>query len=225
MIWLPNALSNPILIPPLPANKSNTTDSSINSFLSTVNFVVDNYGKADYIKRIIQFKSLSKLDDVFLTKIFEEIRARQSTKKISNVNGKSVSSISEALDFDKHLHRKDLELLVVNRIIGNDLFAARGVPLYFLPEVKNMDPEDIVDLLLDCKAKIGHTLFNKNNKKSFWQFLEQIMQLVTKYPNFDINDIYAQIPAPIKDMVFTLDKISTLYLISVVKEGVKYANS
>ena len=88
-----------------------------------------------------------------------------------------------------------------------------------------MDPEDIVDLLLDCKAKIGHTLFNKNNKKSFWQFLEQIMQLVTKYPNFDINDIYAQIPAPIKDMVFTLDKISTLYLISVVKEGVKYANS
>lgn len=204
---------------------SNTTDSSINSFLSTVNFVVDNYGKADYIKRIIQFKSLSKLDDVFLTKIFEEIRARQSTKKISNVNGKSVSSISEALDFDKHLHRKDLELLVVNRIIGNDLFAARGVPLYFLPEVKNMDPEDIVDLLLDCKAKIGHTLFNKNNKKSFWQFLEQIMQLVTKYPNFDINDIYAQIPAPIKDMVFTLDKISTLYLISVVKEGVKYANS
>ena len=202
-----------------------TSDSSITSFLDSVFFVVDNYGKADYIKRIIQFKSLSKLDDAFLTKIFDEIRSKQSTKKILNINGRSVSSIEEVCNFDKHLQRKELELLVVNRIIGNDLFAARGVPLYFFPEVKEMDPEDIIDLLLDCKAKIGHTLFNKNNKKSFWQFLEQIMQLVTKYPDFDINDIYAQIPAPTKDKVFTLDKISTLYLISVVKEGVKYANS
>lgn len=204
---------------------TNTTGSSIASFLNTVNFVVDNYGKADYIKRIIQFKSLSKLDDAFLTKIFDEIRAKQSTKKISNINGKSVSSIGEALDFDKHLHRKELELLVVNRIIGNDLFAARGVPLFFLPEVKNMDPEDIVDLLLDCKAKISHTLFNKNNKRSFWLFLEHIMQLVTKHPNSNVSDIYSQIPAPTKSQVFTLDKMSTLYLISVVMEGVKYANS
>ena len=67
--------------------------------------------------------------------------------------------------------------------------------------------------------------FNKNNKKSFWLLLEQILQLVTEHPNSNINDIYDQILDPIKSKVFTLDKVSTLYLISVVKEGVKYANS
>lgn len=204
---------------------ANTTAAAIDYFLSNVNFVIDNYGKADYIRCIIQFKSLSKLDDTFLAKIFEEIRAKQASKKIANVYGQSVSSIGATLVFDKHLYRKDLELLVVNRIVGNDLFAARGVPLYFYPEVKDMDPEDTADLLIDCQAKISQTLFNKNNKRSFWLLLEQIMRLVVKNPRSNINDILDQIPEATKSKVFTLDKHSTLYLISVVKEGVKHANS
>ena len=202
----------------------NSTES-IEEFLSIVNFVVDNYGQADYIRRIIKFRSVENLSDEFLTKIFDEIRIKQASKKITNVHGLTLSSIKDALSLQKTIYRKDVELLVVNRVIGNDLFSDRGVPLYFLPAVKDMDAEDIIDLLLDCQGKISSTLFNKNNKKNFWLLLEQIMQLIIKHPRENIKSIYSQITPTIKNKIFTLDETSTLYLISIVKEGLQHENT
>lgn len=137
----------------------------------------------------------------------------------------TLSSIKDALSLQKTIYRKDVELLVVNRVIGNDLFSGRGIPLYFLPVVKDMDAEDIVDLLLDCQGKISSTLFNKNNKKNFWLLLEQIMHLVIKHPRDNIRSIYSQITPTIKNKIFTLDETSTLYLISIVKEGLQHENT
>lgn len=200
------------------------TEAIIDEFLSRVIFVVDKYDNAEYIRRIIYFQSIDKLSTDFLRKIFDEIRAKQASKKISNVYGKTVSSIYEAIGFEKNINRKDVELLVVNRIIGNDLFSKRGIPLYFASQVKDKEPEEIHDLLLDCQAKISYTLFNKNNKKNFWLLLERIMTLLIEKPNSSIKTVFDQISQTIRSNVFTLDEMATLYLIAIVKEGLQREN-
>lgn len=199
--------------------------SAIDSFLSRVVFIIDSYQNADYIKSIIEFKNIDHLDDAFLIKIFDEIRVLQSAKKIPNVYNKTVNSIQEAQAFNKAIHRKDIELLVVNRVIGNDLFSANGVPTYFIREVAGLNEEDIIDLIQECQIKLSRTLFNKNNKKAFWILLEKIMIEVTHNPNATIYDIISTINSELRNSVFTLDDKALLYLIALVKEGVHNENT
>ena len=199
--------------------------SKLDQFLSDVIFVFDRYGKSDYIKSIIEFKNVSNLDDEFLTRIFDEIRTQQASKKINNIYGQEVASIQETEKFKKSIYRKDIELLVVNRIIGNDLFSSTGVPLYFVPEIREMDPEDIADLIQECQTKISRTLFNKNNKSTFWVLLEEILETFEKNPTAGIRAVFEEITTQTKNRLFTLDENALLYLIALVKEGLKNENS
>lgn len=199
--------------------------SKLDQFLFDVIFVFDKYGKSDYIKSIIEFKNVSKLDDEFLIRIFDEIRTQQASKKIRSVYGQEVASIREAEEFEKNIYRKDIELLVVNRVIGNDLFAPRGIPLYFVQEVQGMDAEDIADLIQECQAQISRTLFNKNNKSAFWLLLEEIMTTFEKNSGAGIREVFGKISSQAKNRVFTLDKTALLYLIALIKEGLKSENS
>ena len=205
----------------------NTSDNltKLDQFLSDVIFVFDRYGKSDYIKSIIEFKSIDLLDDEFLVHIFEEIRMQQASKKIKNVYGQEVASIQEAEQFGKNIYRKDIELLVVNRVIGNDLFASTGIPLHFVQEVKGMDEEDIADLIQECQSKISRTLFNKNNKRAFWILLEEIMIRIGENKTDRIRAILQKISGQTKSELFTMDESSLLYLIALVKEGLKNENS
>lgn len=205
----------------------NTPDnlSKLNQFLLEVVFVFDRYGKSEYIKSIIEFKNLSRLDDEFLTRIFDEIRTLQAAKKIRNVYGQELASIQEAEKLEKNIYRKDIELLVVNRVIGNDLFASKGIPLYFIQEIQGMDEEDIADLIQECQAKISRTLFNKNNKRAFWLLLEEIMTAIGENNKAGIHFILRKLNVQSKSRLFTMDESSLLYLIALVKEGLKNENS
>ena len=196
--------------------------AKIDAFLSEVIFITDRYNKSEYIKSIIKFKNLSILKDEFLIRIFEEIRAKQAVKKISNVDGAEVSSIQEAAALGKNITRKEIELLVVNRVIGNDLFSKNGVPLYFIREVSTMDEEDVADLIQECQSQIGKTLFNKNNKKAFWYLLEEIISVIEIDKKQGIRSILSQISAKAKAGVFTMDENALLYLIALVKEGLEH---
>ena len=122
------------------------------------------------------------LDAEFLNRIFDEIRAQQATKKIRNVYGQEVASIQETEKLEKNIYRKDIELLVVNRVIGNDLFSSKGIPLYFIHEVQGMDEEDIADLIQECQTQISRTLFNKNNKYYFSRTLAIFWHLKHAFP-------------------------------------------
>ena len=196
--------------------------AKIDAFLSEVIFITDRYNKSEYIKSIIKFKNLSNLKDEFLIRIFEEIRAKQAVKKISNVDGVEVSSIQEATALDKNITRKEIELLVVNRVIGNDLFSKNGVPLYFIREISTMDEEDVADLIQECQSQIGKTLFNKNNKKAFWYLLEEIISVIEIDKKQGIRSILSQISTKAKGRVFTMDENALLYLIALVKEGLEH---
>ena len=116
-------------------------------------------------------------------------------------------------------------MLVVNRVIGNDLFASRGIPLYFVQEVQGMDEEDIADLIQECQAQISKTLFNKNNKSAFWLLLEEILTTFEKNTAAGIRVVLGKISSQTKNRVFTLDETALLYLIALVKEGLKSENS
>lgn len=196
--------------------------AKIDTFLSEVIFITDRYNKSEYIKSIIKFKNLSNLKDEFLIRIFEEIRAKQAVKKISNVDGVEVSSIQEATALGKNITRKEIELLVVNRVIGNDLFSKNGVPLYFIREISTMDEEDVADLIQECQSQIGKTLFNKNNKKAFWYLLEEIISVIEIDKKQGIRSILSQISTKAKGRVFTMDENALLYLIALVKEGLEH---
>lgn len=196
--------------------------AKIDAFLSEVIFITDRYNKSEYIKSIIKFKNLSSLKDEFLIRIFEEIRAKQAVKKISNVDGVEVSSIQEAAALGKNITRREIELLVVNRVIGNDLFSKNGVPLYFIREVSTMDEEDVTDLIQECQSQIGKTLFNKNNKKAFWYLFEEIISLIEIDKKQGIRSILSQISTKAKGRVFTMDENALLYLIALVKEGLEH---
>ena len=196
--------------------------AKIDAFLSEVIFITDRYNKSEYIKSIIKFKNLSSLKDEFLIRIFEEIRAKQAVKKISNVDGVEVSSIHEAAALGNNITRREIELLVVNRVIGNDLFSKNGVPLYFIREVSTMDEEDVTDLIQECQSQIGKTLFNKNNKKAFWYLLEEIISLIEIDKKQGIRSILSQISTKAKGRVFTMDENALLYLIALVKEGLEH---
>lgn len=193
----------------------------IDQFLSDVLFVVDRCEKAEYIRAIIQFKNLDRLTDEFLNRIFEEIQAQQATKKIKNVCGAKVSSIRQMETPEKSMYRKDIELLVVNRVIGNDLFSKHGIPVYFMGELQGIEEDDIPDIIQECQAQISRTLFNKNNKKAFWRLLEDIVSEVTKSKRSNIRTISSRISIVNRLGVHTLDDRSLLYLISLVKEGLR----
>lgn len=204
----------------------NTPDnlSKLKEFISKVVFVSDRYGKSEYIKSIIEFKNVDRLNDEFLVRIFDEIRAQQTAKKIQNIYGQEVASIQDAEKFEKNIYRKDIELLIVNRVIGNDLFTSKGVPISFLPEIQGMDEDDIADVLQDCQAKISRTIFNKNNKKAFWVLLEEIMTAVAGNKNAGIRVILGKLNIQPMNRLFTMDESSLLYLIALVKEGFKNEN-
>lgn len=199
--------------------------TSIDRFLQEVVLIEDSYKRVEYIRNIIQFKNLDKLEDEFLEKIFNEIRVLQAAKKIYNVYGQTLNSLQDTVNFNKTISRKDIESLVVNRVVGNDLFTNKGIPIYFTPEIQGMEFDEISDILQDCQSKIAKTLFNKNNKKTFWRLLEQIMEVILNSPNEPITNIATKIDSSLTSKVFTLDNKALLYLIALVKEGLKNENS
>lgn len=109
--------------------------------------------------------------------------------------------------------------------VAEDLFSSKGIPLYFIHEVQGMDEEDIADLIQECQTQISRTLFNKNNKRAFWLLLEEVMTTLEKNPSAGIRAIFKKMTAQTKNRLFTLDESALLYLIALVKEGLKNENS
>lgn len=201
----------------------------INSFLQTVTFVINTSNKQDAVKNLIPIKETRSQPDTFYISIFDEIRNTQSSLKNINIENKIIQIPKEVLFFNKHITRKELDGLLVNRIIGVDLFKddfLNNIPITFFSylQKKQIDSEDIEDLIFNCNEELSLMYFDKNNKKNVWKLIFLLIDLVNKNNDKKCDDIFSLVSE--KTMRGTrLSKDTVVYLISRIQEGSKYANS
>ncbi len=198
----------------VPANRS-----SINEFLEKATFVNAKEDKVEYIKNIVKFKNLITIDDAFFIAIFNEIMDKQTKLKNIDIEGKQINCAKEVLAFEKVIHKSEIDILIINRFVGVDLFSNRMIPNLFFDEVKNCDSEQRKDIIEECNASISKVIFNKNNKKIFWEFFEEMILLIKNNARCSPREIYNELRNKKVRFPVSLDEISAIYLISVLKEG------
>lgn len=196
---------------------SSNQSSQLKDFLEQIYFVTGDSSKANYIKNIIQFKSNIR-DDSFFESIFDEVRSKQTELKNISIHNISINNVAETLNLNKHLTRKQLETLVINRIIGVELFKLR-IPNDFFDIIKDKQKSERKDIVQNCNTNLSRLIFNKNsNKRLFWELLERILILVEEK-----EDIYEILYIIKQNRIPTIinEDFTLLYLISMVKEGIE----
>ena len=179
-------------------NNSSITEASINSFLNSIVFVVNDKSKADYIR---------------------EIKKIQSSKKDMNiVEGVSINYVDEALNFNRHLTKGEIELLTLQRIINRNPISD-GAPISFLNTINYLSESDKRECIEECQRKLVSALFNKNATKEFWNLFSNIYTTVIDNVNDDVQSVFAKIDHQLIESHPNFDILSVKYFISVLKEG------
>jgi len=104
-------------------------------------------------------------------------------------------------------------------LVGIDLFKRQAIPLGFLPEVRDLDHNDVKDLIQKCNEKISRAVFNKNSKENFWRFLESAISKLLTDPELSCKRVYDIVTINGDKRFSHLTGSSGVYLISLIKEG------
>lgn len=195
--------------------------SQMDQFLSAVDFVICTGDKISNIKNLIEFKNKEIRTDKFFIQIFDEIRGMQSALKNIYAERQLLKYPSEILALKKFISRDQILTLVINRIVGIELFDNLSIPINFIQYVQNMELEDIKDLVLNCNSALSRTFFNKNNKNYIWHLLEFIIKKIMLAPKTCVNDVFVAIPECTRNKVPTLDEVSIKFFIARVKDGLE----
>lgn len=196
-----------------------TQTSNIENFLKKVLIVEDSIEDNDYIKAVTKFKNTNLKNDDFYSSLFNDLRNIQTTKKNSCIENESIAEIRDVLSFRRHLTTKDIEILIISRIIGCEIFKYRSIPIYFSLIIEGMNIEDKKDLLQDCNANLSKAFFNKNHNKIFWDVCEKIIEYRTNNNDNDVENIYNVLFSTYKFRISYITKETILYLISIIIEG------
>lgn len=203
---------------------NNFDNDDISNFLKLVTIVQDNKRVSTYIKSITKFKNKKLQSEDFYKSVFEDIRDKQSSKKNSYIEGVTLTKVDDVLKLNRHLYTKDIQTLIINRIIGFEIFEFQN-PISFLPEIrKTSDNEEAKDLLQDCKSDLSRAFFNKNSNKEFWIISEFIITTLTENNDADIYNVAELLSSKISIQKTNLTNKSLLFLISLVKDGLKDEN-
>ncbi|AFS78114.1 hypothetical protein Curi_c11000 [Gottschalkia acidurici 9a] len=191
----------------------------IEDFLSKVTFVVADTEKENYTKNIVNFKNKDIKSKKFFIELFDEIRDMQTALKNNCIEGITISSVKDVLNFNRVIKKNDLEVVTINRLIGIDIFNKNNIPFEFLCEIKELNKDDVKDIIQDCNESLSRTLFNKDSKEEFWTFMEKVVKVVKDNPKKSSRKLFNMIPRKVIKRVHTLDEISCIYFISLVQEG------
>lgn len=194
-------------------------DSQIDKFLVTVDFVRCTENKISNVKNLIEFKNKEFRKDDFFVDIFNEIRGMQSALKNVNVEGGLLRQPAEVLSLNKFISRNQIVTLLINRLVGIEIFDNLSVPINFVQYVQALEREDIKDLVQSCNSALSRTFFNKNNKFHVWRLLEFIIKMIIVNPENKIETIFHTIPENLRKNVPTLDETSTKFFIARVMDG------
>lgn len=203
--------------------KGDSVDYSekIELFLGKVFFVEDNSTENEYIKSVTKFKKVGIKSDDFYTSIFTDLRNIQSAKKNTYIENEIISEIRDVLTFNRHLTTKDIEILIISRIIGVEIFNYSSIPITFFPIIKSFDNEEIKDILQECNSNLSRAFFNKNSNRVFWNVCEKIIMFLNHNKSSDVEYIYSE---TFKDYTFRISYLKDFtikYLISIIIEGTK----
>lgn len=199
------------------------TDEKIESFLEKVLFVIDNKESIEYVKEIVKGHTKIIPEEKVLQIIFNEIRNKQSEKKNILVEGITINTTGEVIEYSKHLTNSEIRLMALERIINwNPL--NRNLPTSFVPIYNRWPPESQRTNLDNCQQTLCRALFNKTNADEFWQLFERIYEIIISTPTKSINEIYDDIDIDLKEANCDFDIISLKYYISVIKDGIHSGN-
>ncbi|HDU7689997.1 TPA: hypothetical protein RF497_001397, partial [Listeria monocytogenes] len=195
-------------------NKHDITTQKINDFLDKVLFVIDDKEPSEYVKSIIkQHIALIPSNDE-LTTIFNEIRKIQSDKKnTSPVEGISITSTDQSLNYLRHLTAGQIKTLVIGRIINRNPFD-RGCPLHFVDIYNSFPVETRQEALAECKMAFARALFNKNATEEFWVLFNETYNKIIEYPDKNTEDIFGLLSRHTKHSCPDFDVLSLKYFIA-----------
>lgn len=197
------------------------TDENIDMFLNQVVFVVAKQDDADCIKPLIKSSAILVPASKKLHSIFIEIRDAQSTiKNKPSIAGKSIRYPDEVYNYGRVLKRRDIELLVITRIINSNPLEA-GIPSSFLPILQKQECGTENDVTEDCQLALSCQMFEKNLPKSFWDLLGAIVTVIDNANDADVETIYRAIDCDICASCTHLDILSIEYFIALVKDKMK----
>ena len=199
-------------------------DKNINEFLAKITIVVDDgRSPSEYVKDIIAKYPKIIPDDAVLTAIFNEIRKKQAGKKDSNiVEGASINTPDEAIDYCRHLTSNEIRLMVLQRLINGDPLN-KHIPPSFNGIYTKWPPEENRQKLEECQSALCRALFNKNAKDAFWRIFESIYIIVSNNKNISVQGVYQKLSS-ISDCLSRhpdFDVTSVKYLISLIIDGVQ----
>lgn len=196
------------------------TNENIDGFLAKVVFVVDDKRPQDYVRAIIKNHPSITPDDSTLLAIFNEIRDKQSEKKNTCVEGVTIQTTDEVINFCRHLTNSEIRLLTLQRIINRNP-VEKGIPAPFLHIYSAWPPEKRKEQIDECKQALCRALFNKNAADAFWRLFEEIYNHIMRNPEKGIQFIYQAISDDVKMATPDLDTLSLKYFIAVVKDGIQ----
>ncbi|PKA99705.1 hypothetical protein B0O79_3424 [Flavobacteriaceae bacterium MAR_2009_75] len=201
--------------------KGNEKDYKIEqeSFLKRILIVEDNESGNEYIKTVTKFKKTDIKTDAFYKSVFQDLRDIQSSKKNSYIENAIIENIRDVLVFKRHLFSKDIETLIISRIIGVEIFDYKSIPLYFSPLLEGLSVDDKKDIIQECNSNLSRAFFNKNSNRIFWNICEMLITFLEKNDNTDVDDVFNITLEPYKPKLSYLTTITIKYLIAIIIEG------
>ncbi|SHG16161.1 hypothetical protein SAMN05216361_1500 [Marisediminitalea aggregata] len=207
----------------LSSKVSDSKKNKISSFLDKVLFVEAVQDDGYYIEKLSQFNVSKKIKESYFQEVFKEIKHTQSSKKNSSIEGKILSAPEDALMLDRHLTYHELQTFILNRMVGFSFTDVSGIPSslfnwLFTLKLANED-FDQSTYIRDVKSKIFRSYFDKSNEKYFWKLFEEIHLAIYEDEKANIIEILNNIKPNTIDKCYFMDQDSTLYLISIIKDG------
>lgn len=197
----------------------------INDFLEMVLFVEDRSRESTYVKGIMKFKSSKLNDDNFYLAIFNEIRDKQTTLKNSNIENLIIESPKDVLAFQRHLTNEDLQLFVLNRLVGGDVFSNKNsMPRSYGVFLKNIEDDLLEDHIFEQNAEISRAFFDKHNQKDFWKLFSAIFKVLSKDKSKKVSEVIRELDKNLIERTDHMNMDSTRFLIAMVRDGLVSEN-
>ena len=208
-------------------DKSKLNESLINNFLNEILIVIDDKEPEEYIKLILNhYSSTLILDDEKLKAIFKEIREKQHSKKYERpIKNDVINEIKDFKKYNRGLTENEIRLLIVQRAITqtNKFEKHVNFPNNFpMEELTGKSSTEKKQILVDCHSNMLKTIFH-NEKESFWNLFNNIIQLVKDKENENENarTIYLKLDEDNKNNP-ALDELSLIYFIALIKDCFDY---